>query len=69
MIEVAKDSEIEILIDKLTRAAYNWGEQCGIEGYDANGGDSFIESLRYKVTEAQDKLYIHFMGLKNEQTN
>jgi hypothetical protein len=64
MIEIAKDTEIEKLITVLTKAAYNWGEQCGEEGYDANGGDSYVESLRRSVTEAQDKLYLYMLGVK-----
>jgi hypothetical protein len=64
MIEVAKDTEIEKLITTLTKAAYNWGEHCGEEGYDANGGDSYIESARREVTEAQDKLYQYLLGAR-----
>ena len=64
MIEVAKDTEIERLADSLTAAALSWGVACGEEGYDPQGGDSYIAGLRYNVTQCQDKLYQYFLDLQ-----
>lgn len=59
MIELAKDTDLDLKISQVIEMAWQFGRFCESDGISKidEGGDSHIEFLRDKLEDAKDQLY------------